>query len=88
MRIGGGKTAATFEVISNLTFAGGDGLDRDAAHCAIDAFIERNVRMSILNLLPLPAWFPRPRLPGGQRMGRQTCWIYWLTEQILKRAVR
>ncbi len=63
-------TAATFEVISSLTFAGGDGMDRAAVHKAIDAFIDQNVRVSILDLLPLPAWFPRPRSRAARKATR------------------
>ena len=54
-------TEATFDVISNLTFAGGEGMDRAAVHRAIDAFVEQNLKVSLVDLLPVPKWFPRPR---------------------------
>ena len=53
--------AATFEVISDVTFSGDEGFDRDAVHHAINAYIEGAARISILDILGLPGWIPRPR---------------------------
>ena len=53
--------AATFEVISDVTFSGDEGFDRDAVHHAINAYIEGAARLSILDILGLPGWIPRPR---------------------------
>lgn len=65
--------ATTFEVISDVTLAGtGAGADRTtfdraAVHRAIDAYIAGTARLSLLDLLGLPGWVPRPgRLFGGQ----------------------
>ncbi|KEO53967.1 cytochrome P450 [Thioclava pacifica] len=52
--------AATFEVISDVTFSGDEGFDRAAIHAAIDAYIAQTARVSILDLFALPAWIPRP----------------------------
>ena len=52
--------AATFEVISDVTFSGDEGFDRDAVHHAINAYIEGAARISILDILGLPGWIPRP----------------------------
>lgn len=52
--------AATFEVISDVTFSGDGGFDRDAVHHAIEAYIARAARVSLLDILGVPAWVPRP----------------------------
>ena len=66
--------AATFEVISDVTFSGDEGFDRDAVHGAIDGYIAQTAKVSVLDVLGLPAWVPRPgRLlsgPGLRRMKR------------------
>ncbi|SIS55107.1 cytochrome P450 [Paracoccus saliphilus] len=63
--------AATFEVISDVTFSGGGGFDRDAVHHAIDGYIAQTAKLSIMDVLGLPAWLPRPgRLMSGQGLKR------------------
>ena len=63
--------AATFEVISDVTFSGDEGFDRDAVHHAIDAYIESTARISVLDILGLPGWIPRPgRLRSGGDLRR------------------
>jgi cytochrome P450 len=52
--------AATFEVIGEVTFAGEEAFDRDAVHTAIDQYIAQTARVSILDILGLPGWVPRP----------------------------
>jgi cytochrome P450 len=52
--------AATFDVISAVTFAGGGGFDRAAVHRAIDGYIAEAGRVSLLDVLGLPNWIPRP----------------------------
>lgn len=52
--------ATTFEVISDVTFSGGEGFDRDAVHRAIDAFIAGSARVSLLDIIGAPMWVPRP----------------------------
>jgi cytochrome P450 len=64
--------AATFEVISDVTFSGDGMFDRDAVHHAIDAYIAQTAKISLMDVMGLPAWLPRPgRLfsgPGLKRM--------------------
>ena len=52
--------AATFEVISDVTFSGDEGFDRDAVHHAIDRYIASTARVSVLDVLGAPPWVPRP----------------------------
>ena len=57
---------ATFEVISDVTFSGGEGFDRGGVHRAIDAYIAAAGRVSLPDLLGMPEWVPRPgRLKSG-----------------------
>ncbi|SFN09048.1 Cytochrome P450 [Thioclava dalianensis] len=51
---------ATFEVISDVTFSGDEGFDRAAIHGAIDAYIARTAKVSLLDFFALPGWVPRP----------------------------
>jgi cytochrome P450 len=64
--------AATFDVISDVTFSGDGVLDRDNVHRSIDAYIAQTAKVSLMDVLGLPAWIPRPgRLfagPGLRRM--------------------
>ncbi|MEZ5798924.1 MAG: cytochrome P450 [Paracoccaceae bacterium] len=63
---------ATFEVISDVTFSGGEGFDRAAVHRAIEDYIGQAARVSLFDILGLPGWVPRPgRLMTGAAM-RQT----------------
>lgn len=52
--------AATFEVISDVTFSGGEGFDRQGVHRAIESYIGQTARISLLDILGAPAWVPRP----------------------------
>lgn len=58
---------ATFEVISDVTLSGG-GFDRTAVHAAIEHYIAGTAKLSVLDILGLPGWVPRPSrlLAGGQ----------------------
>jgi cytochrome P450 len=61
--------AATFEVVSDVTFSGGDGFDRAAVHRAIEDYIRNAAKVSVLDLLGLPGWVPRPgRMMAGTAM--------------------
>jgi len=63
--------AATFEVISEVTFSGDEGFDRRAVHHAIDAYIAGTARLSVMDILGLPGWIPRPgRLFSGSDLRR------------------
>lgn len=58
---------ATFEVISDVTFSGDEGFDRDAVHRAIDSYMAEAGRVSLLDMFGAPAWVPRPaRLFAGK----------------------
>lgn len=60
---------ATFEVISDVTFSGGEGFDRDAVHKAIDAYIGQTAKISLLDVIGAPPWVPRPsRMMSGPGM--------------------
>lgn len=50
----------TFEVISDVTFSGGEAFDRDKVHGAIDDYIDGAARTSLFDILGLPGWVPRP----------------------------
>ncbi len=50
----------TFDVISDVTFSGGEAFDRSAVHRAIDAYIAGSARVSLLDIIGAPAWVPRP----------------------------
>ena len=63
--------AATFEVISDVTFSGDEGFDRDAVHHAIDRYIASTARVSVLDIMGAPPWVPRPgRLVSGGALRR------------------
>jgi len=53
-------TATTFEVISDVTFSGDEGFDRAAIHKAIDSYIDQTAKISLLDILGVPSWVPRP----------------------------
>ena len=50
----------TFDVISDVTFSGDPGFDRDAVHGAIDAYIAEAGKISLFDILGMPDWVPRP----------------------------
>lgn len=52
-------TAATFEVISNVTFGGDDRFDVQQIHKGIDDYIDTSMRVSLFDIIGLPAWVPR-----------------------------
>ncbi len=58
--------AATFEVISNVTFSSEGEMAGDDVHQAIDRFIDQSARVSLMDIVGIPTWVPRPsRLFGG-----------------------
>ena len=60
---------ATFEVISDVTFSGGEGFDRATVHHAIEDYMQQTARVSLLDILGAPAWVPRPsRMLTGAAM--------------------
>lgn len=63
--------AATFEVISDVTLSGDDAFDRDAVHGSIEAYIAQTAKVSVLDILGLPSWVPRPgRVFSGASLRR------------------
>ena len=61
--------ATTFEVISDVTFTGGERFDRDAVHRAINAYIDQTARVSLLDIIGAPGWVPRlARMRAAQAM--------------------
>ena len=50
---------ATFEVISDVTFSGGAGFDRETVHKAIETYISQTAKVGLLDILGAPAWVPR-----------------------------
>lgn len=62
----------TFDVIADVTFSGDDILDRAAVHDAIDGYISQAGRVSLLDLLGLPAWVPRPGRGNALRLIEHT----------------
>ncbi|MEO0357069.1 MAG: cytochrome P450 [Pseudomonadota bacterium] len=52
--------ATTFDVISDVTFSGDDSVDRTAIHSAIDRYVASTAKMSVLDILGIPTWVPRP----------------------------
>lgn len=52
-------TAATFEVISDVMFAGQGAIDRSVAERAIDIYVARSARTSVLDIIGAPSWIPR-----------------------------
>lgn len=51
---------ATFEVISDVTFSDGGRFDRETVHEAIDRYIAGAARVSLLDVMGVPGWVPRP----------------------------
>ncbi len=52
--------AATFEVISDVTFSGEGGVGRETVERALLAYGEAAGKLSFLDVLGAPAWVPRP----------------------------
>ena len=59
--------ATTFEVISDITFSGGESIDRSVVHRAINDYISNTAKVSLLDVVGAPNWVPRPgRIRGIQ----------------------
>lgn len=59
---------ATYEVISDVTFSGKDGFDRDALNRAIEAYLDDAAKVSILDILAVPTWVPRLSRERAKRL--------------------
>jgi cytochrome P450 len=53
-------TAATFDVIADVTFSDGGAVDRAGVVRSLDAYVDEAARMSLLDVLGVPASVPRP----------------------------
>ena len=51
---------ATFDVISNVTFTGSGSLNSEEVHRAIDAYIDQTAKVSLMDVIGVPSWVPRP----------------------------
>ncbi|KPA20576.1 putative bifunctional P-450/NADPH-P450 reductase 2 [Shimia sp. SK013] len=61
----------TFDVISEVTFSGDGSFDADAVHRAIDLYIAEAGKVSLLDMLGIPDWVPRPgRMFSGKAVGK------------------
>lgn len=59
----------TFEIISKVTLSGSDSFSSDEVHRAIDSYIAAAGKLSLFDVLGLPAWVPRPsRVMAGQSL--------------------
>ena len=60
----------TFDVISDVTFSGGEGFDRLSVHRAIESYIGQTAKVSVLDIIGAPPWVPRlGRIIAGRAMG-------------------
>ena len=50
----------TFDVITDVTFSGDESFDRNHVHAAIESYISEAGKVSVLDILGLPSWIPRP----------------------------
>ena len=50
----------TFDVISEVTFSGEGGMEAETVRDAVDGYAARAGRISLLDVLGLPGWIPRP----------------------------
>jgi len=50
----------TFDVISDVTFSGDEGFDRDGVHNAIEAYVGQTAKLSLMDVVGVPTWVPRP----------------------------
>lgn len=52
--------AATFDVISDVTFSDPGVVDRAAVSHALETYVDQAARVSVLDVLGFPGWIPRP----------------------------
>lgn len=50
----------TFDVIAEVTFSGDAGFDANAVHQGINEYIREAGKMSLMDMLGVPEWIPRP----------------------------
>ncbi|WP_227270938.1 cytochrome P450 [Roseobacter weihaiensis] len=64
-------TAATFDVIAEVTFSGDGSFDRAAVHEAIETYISDAGKISLLDILGAPDWVLRPnRMASSSEMSQ------------------
>ncbi|MEO0343767.1 MAG: cytochrome P450 [Pseudomonadota bacterium] len=60
----------TFDVISSVTFSGDDAMDSSDMHAAIEAYISGAAKVSLMDVVGVPTWVPRPsRMFNPNRIG-------------------
>jgi len=64
-------TAATFDVIADVTFSEDPGVDRAGVVRALETYVDEAARMSILDVVGVPASVPRPARVIAARQLRQ-----------------
>lgn len=64
--------SSTFAVISDVTFSGSGDMDLDLINKAIEAYIDQVARISLLDVLGVPTWVPRPSRIFGPNTLKQT----------------
>ncbi|MDG4649068.1 cytochrome P450 [Roseibacterium sp. SDUM158017] len=63
-------TGAAFDVIADVTFSDDQGVDRAGVVAALEAYIDQAARMSLLDVIGIPASVPRPgRAVAARRLG-------------------
>ncbi|MBF9030847.1 cytochrome P450 [Rhodobacterales bacterium HKCCE3408] len=60
--------AATLDVIADVTFGTSGAIDRDSVTASLDAYIDQAARVSVLDVIGMPDWVPRP----GRRQAVRT----------------
>lgn len=59
--------AATFDVIADVTLSERGAIDRAAVGAALDAYVDRAARVSVLDVIGAPGWLPRPGRAAAAR---------------------
>jgi cytochrome P450 len=58
---------ATFDVIADVTLSDRGAIDRAAVGAALDAYVDRAARVSVLDVIGMPGWVPRPGRAAAAR---------------------
>ncbi len=61
----------TFDVISDVTFSTGDAFSKQDVHHAINAYLASAAKISLLDIVGVPTWVPRPARMFGSKSMRQ-----------------
>jgi cytochrome P450 len=58
---------ATFDVIADVTLSDRSAIDRAAVGAALESYVDRAARVSVLDVLGAPGWVPRPGRQAAAR---------------------